>query len=119
MTDILDFLRRMGQDAGGTASALEILLRVTVLLLAAMLVAIGLRRSSAALRHLVWTLSLVGTLLIPLCYWAFPAWRWSILPRYEPAVTPNVVGRPDRFAIEMGGPSLKESVVSRAIWRIF
>ena len=39
MTDLLDFVRRMGQDAGGTASALEILLRVTVLLLAAMLVA--------------------------------------------------------------------------------
>ena len=83
MTDLLDFVRRMGEDAGGTAPALEILLRVTVLLLAAMLVAFALRRSSAALRHLVWTLSLVGTLLIPLCYWVFPAWQWAILPQRQ------------------------------------
>ena len=84
MTDILDLVRRADADAGGTASALGILLRVTVLLLAAMLVALALRRSSAALRHLVWTLSLVGTLLIPLCYWAFPAWHWAILPQRQP-----------------------------------
>jgi len=30
---------------------------------------------------LVWTLSLVGTLLIPICYWAFPSWQWAILPQ--------------------------------------
>ncbi len=59
---------------------LEILLRVTVLLLAAIAVAVAMRRSSAAMRHLVWTLSLAGTLLIPPFYWAFPAWRWAILP---------------------------------------
>ena len=83
MTELLDFVRRMGEDAGGTASALEILTRVTLLLLAAMLVVVALRRSSAALRHLVWTLSLVGTLLIPLAYWAFPAWQWAILPQRQ------------------------------------
>ena len=80
MTDLLDFVRHVGQNAGGTASALEILLRVTVLLLAAALVVLGLRRSSAALRHLVWALSLAGALLLPLCSWAFPAWHWAILP---------------------------------------
>ena len=90
MTDLLDFVRPMGEDAGGTASALGILLRVTVLLLAAMLVAVGLRRSSAALRHLVWTLSLVGTLLIPLCYWAFPAWQWAILPQRQQSPSPSI-----------------------------
>ena len=83
MTELLDFVRRMGEDAGGTASALEILTRVTLLLLAAMLVVVALRRSSAALRHLVWTLSLVGTLLIPLAYWAIPAWQWAILPQRQ------------------------------------
>ena len=88
MTDLLDLARHVGPQAGGTASAWGILLRVTVLLLAAMLVALALRRSSAALRHLVWALSLVGTLLIPLCHWAFPAWQWAILPeRQRPAST--------------------------------
>ncbi len=83
MTDLFDFARHAGRQVGGTASALEILLRVTVLLLAGMLVVVGLRRSSAALRHLVWTLSLVGALLIPLCSWAFPAWQWAILPQQQ------------------------------------
>ena len=32
MTDLFDFVRGLGHDAGGTASALEILLRVTLLL---------------------------------------------------------------------------------------
>ncbi|MGD0517525.1 MAG: M56 family metallopeptidase, partial [Thermoguttaceae bacterium] len=80
MTEFFDLLRGMGFYAGGAASAVEILFRVTVLLLTAGAIAFCLRRSSAALKHLVWTLSVVGTLLIPLFYWAFPAWRWAVLP---------------------------------------
>ena len=85
MTDILDFLRRMNESAGGTMPAWGIVLRVTVLLSATLLVALVLRRSSAALRHLVWTLSLVGTLLVPLCSWVLPAWQWAVLPQREPS----------------------------------
>jgi len=88
MSDVLDFVCGEGLRAGGTGPALEILLRVTLLLLAAMLIALGLRRSSAALRHLVWTLSLVGTLLVPLCYWTFPAWQWAVLPQRQQAPPP-------------------------------
>ena len=85
MSEILDFLRRMNESAGGTLPAWGILLRVTVLLSAALLVALALRRSSAALRHLVWTLSLVGTLLVPLCSWVLPAWQWAVLPQRQPS----------------------------------
>jgi len=66
----------------------EVLLRVSVLLFAAALVAWALRRSAAALRHLVWTLSLVGTLLIPLCWWALPGWQWAVLPQRLPSASP-------------------------------
>jgi beta-lactamase regulating signal transducer with metallopeptidase domain len=91
MTELLDLVRHAGQNAGGAATALEILLRVTVLLAAAALVVAGLRRSSAALRHLVWTLSLVGVLLIPPCCWAFPAWQWAVLPGlWRPPATAQV-----------------------------
>ena len=85
MTELINFLRNLGGEAVGTASALEILLRVTLLLTAALLAAIALRRSSAAVRHLIWALSLVGVLLIPLCYWAFPSWQWAILPQLHPS----------------------------------
>ena len=53
MIDLLDLMRRVGEDAGGTAPAWGILLRVTFLLLVTTLAALVLRRSSAALRHLV------------------------------------------------------------------
>ncbi len=83
----------------------EILLRVTVLLLAAMLVALALRRASAALRHLVWTLSLVGALLIPLCSFALPAWQWAILPPRTPS--PQAVAPADEE--RAGGSSLRST----------
>jgi hypothetical protein len=89
VTELLDLVPRMAQ-AGGTTPPDEILLRVTALLLAAMLVAIGLRRSSAALRHLVWALSLVGSLLIPLFSWALPAWELAILPQRQQAAPPSL-----------------------------
>ena len=38
MTNLLDLVRHIGQNAGGTTAALEILLRVTLLLSAAMLI---------------------------------------------------------------------------------
>jgi len=78
-------VRRVGEDGGGTAPAWGILLRVTFLLSVAAPAALALRRASAALRHLVWTLSLAGTLLIPLVYCALPAWHWAILPRWQPS----------------------------------
>ena len=89
MNDLLILVRYLGQ-AGESTATLEVLLRVTVLLLLAALAVAALRRSSAALRHLVWTLSLAGTLLIPAFFWAFPAWRWAILPGPEQSAPPAV-----------------------------
>ncbi len=90
MTDIFDFARLLVQDAAGVLTAVEILLRVTAILLLAMLVAVALRRSSAALRHWVWTLSLVGTLLLPLVYGGLPGWQWSVLPQRPATALPEV-----------------------------
>ena len=88
MNEVLDLVPRVGEDAGGIVPAPEILLRVTVLLLAAMLVSLSLRRSSAALRHLVWAISLTGTLLVPLCYCGLPSWHWAILPPRQKSSSP-------------------------------
>ena len=108
MSDLFDLVRRVGEDAGGTMAVLEILLRVTLLLAAAVLLVLGLRRTSASLRHLVWTLSLAGTLLIPLFSWAFPAWRLAILPQPEAASLVSVMEQaadgPDAPPTKMGLP---------------
>jgi beta-lactamase regulating signal transducer with metallopeptidase domain/protocatechuate 3,4-dioxygenase beta subunit len=59
----------------------------------AALVALALRRASAALRHLVWTLALAVTLLLPLAAVLVPAWHLPLLPAR--AVVPlNVIDPP-------------------------
>jgi beta-lactamase regulating signal transducer with metallopeptidase domain len=66
---------------------LDSLAKATLLLVAAGLVTLAWRRA-AAQRHLVWTLALAGTLLLPAARVLGPAWRLPLLPaRATPAVT--------------------------------
>ena len=51
-----------------------------VLLALAGLVALAMRRASAAARHLVWTLALCGLLLLPVLSLVVPKWQLPILP---------------------------------------
>ncbi len=83
MSDLLDLVCPIGYDAVEFAPGVEIVLRVTGVLASTMLLAFVLRCSSAAVRHLVWALSLGGVLLLPIGYWAIPGWRWAVLPRPE------------------------------------
>jgi beta-lactamase regulating signal transducer with metallopeptidase domain len=106
MTNLGDLVRVLGLDSEGSASVLGVLSRVTILLAVAVLAASVLRKTSAAVRHLVWTLSLAGSLLIPVFAWALPAWRWAVLPPRDAAeqsadASPVL---PDRHAAAM--PSL-------------
>ncbi|MEX0727479.1 MAG: M56 family metallopeptidase [Planctomycetaceae bacterium] len=58
-------------------------LKATVLLLAAWLTTLLLRRSSSALKHRLWSLSMLGLLLLPVLSWALPAWQLAVLPVSE------------------------------------
>ena len=64
------------------AAALPLLLNAavkgTVLLLSAFVLALGMRRRSAASRHLAWALCMVGLLEIPLLSQFAPAWNVSL-----------------------------------------
>jgi HEAT repeat protein/beta-lactamase regulating signal transducer with metallopeptidase domain len=71
---------------------LEAGLRATLVLGAAGLAALALRRGSAAARHLVWTLGLIGSLTLPLVNAFVPAWRLPLLPARE-TVTASVTAR--------------------------
>ena len=55
-------------------------LKGLVILAVAAGAALALRRSSAALRHTVWTLALVALAAVPVLSAALPQWRVPVLP---------------------------------------
>ncbi len=57
----------------------DIVLKATLLLVAAGAAAFVLRRASAAARHMVWTLALAGVLLLPMLSIALPRWQVSLV----------------------------------------
>ena len=66
------------------SAALSIAIKATLLLAAAALVHAGIRRrASAALRHLLWTVTVAGMLLLPILSVALP--EWVVMTRSVPA----------------------------------
>src|SRR5438105_5706842 len=57
--------------------------KATVLLLLAAVGTVFLRRSTASLRHLVWTLACGGVLALPLASALLPNWRVAGWPRLD------------------------------------
>lgn len=72
----------------------DIAIKGVLLLVAAGLVVLGLRRASAAARHLVWLVALVALLAVPVLTVALPGWRvlpaWAAWPE-RPAVSPSMM----------------------------
>ena len=62
------------------ALLLDTSLKGTVLLLLACMAVWRCRRSSAALRHSIWRITMVGLLLLPIASLALPEWQIPILP---------------------------------------
>ncbi len=79
---------------------LDVAAKSTVLLLTTLAVVLLLRRTSAATRHLIWTLGILGVLVLPVVG-ALSPWRLAVVPRFgvtappppapqtEPAWTPT------------------------------
>src|SRR5262245_10846062 len=60
----------------GVADAIA---KATLLFLAAGLASFLLRRRSAALRHMIWTLTLASVLVLPVLSIALPHWEWNLV----------------------------------------
>ena len=75
----------------GAAAVADLAIRGTLLLAAAGLATLALRRAPASARHLAWAAAFAGMLALPLLALALPAWRVPILPRAAdaPAATPS------------------------------
>jgi HEAT repeat protein/beta-lactamase regulating signal transducer with metallopeptidase domain len=94
---------------------IDSMLKATVVLVAAFAATTALRRASAALRHLIWTLALVSALLMPVLSLALPRWE---LPLLSVAASASPEPLPPAPAIESDAtpraPSLQRTLDSSA-----
>lgn len=86
-------MNRMIWTFGGVLSASSLLLmdsaiKGTVLIALAAVVALLLRRDSAATRHLVWMMAFVALLVVPVLSATLPQWR--VLPNWMSSPRPSV-----------------------------
>jgi beta-lactamase regulating signal transducer with metallopeptidase domain len=77
---MLAWLSKLTEVVSGWPILLDLALKSVVLLLLAGGAAWALRHSSAALRHLVWSVALAGLLVLPALALALPSWRVELLP---------------------------------------
>ena len=72
-------------------AAIDFAIKATALLAFAGLATLCLRKSAAALRHLVWFVAVLGTLLLPLMQSGLPAWEVSWIPDWDETIETSTV----------------------------
>ncbi len=88
-TTFMESLLNLISPSGGLELGLDMALKGVLLLVVATLWVWGLRRSSAAVRHLVWCLAVTGLLLLPVLTLILPQWRLPVLPAWRLAHANN------------------------------
>ena len=90
---------------GLVSAAMDLVAKATIVLVLAWLVAALLPRSSAAVRHRLWSLALCGIVILPFLCWSLPGWRLPILPVAVESAG-GIVPADERVRTPEGGPSL-------------
>ena len=83
--------------------AADVLIKVTIVLAAAAVVARALVSRSAAVRHHVWALALAASLALPLLTSVAPRWTIAVLPAHRSAMSEGGSARQD--AMRDDGPA--------------
>ena len=91
MTLAAEMTAFLSQLDGAWLTAIDGLLKATLVLGLAGLVSLLLARASAAVRHLVWTLALASALILPVLSVALPRWQLPLVTLASPAPAPPVV----------------------------
>jgi TonB family protein len=105
----------LGSPGDGFALLFEAAVKGTLVLLFAVVLTLLLHRSSAAARHLVWTLALGATLLLPIFSLTLPAWK---VPEISPSRASRAseraaVGREDSTVVLPNDQARQSHPVSR------
>jgi beta-lactamase regulating signal transducer with metallopeptidase domain len=80
---------------------LVLLVKATALLAFAGAVALALRGGSPSVRHLAWTVTVVGLLVLPLASWSLPDWRIAVV--LDPAPVRSVEAEAGALATPVAG----------------
>lgn len=104
-----------------SGGALDLIVKATVLLMLALCVLLLQRRSSAAMRHRVCSLTFSGLLLLPLLSWALPEWRIPLLPAvqsYGPVESADRVGASEQGAASENAASATTGLPTHSnVWQ--
>jgi beta-lactamase regulating signal transducer with metallopeptidase domain len=86
-------------------------IRASLVLAAAGLLALALRRASAARRHLIWATALAGVLVLPLANAFGPRWTLPILPGASAPASASTATHPRHATsrTQAAGPSLQKT----------
>lgn len=110
----MNLLENFLSQVNNTSTWLTILLDATikgaVILLAASVLCFFLRRTSAAARHLVWSLALISVLALPVFSMLLPGWNLPVLPKITIIERPTDAAKTidEFFSSTSGNAALQE-----------
>src|SRR5664279_2226554 len=88
---------------------ISLAIRLTILLLAGGLIAVAVRRSTHAMRHVVIAATLACVVALPAMMALVPEWRVGVLPS-APVLESIITSTPVRAAVPAAAPSARESI---------
>ncbi|HEX6367603.1 MAG TPA: M56 family metallopeptidase [Longimicrobium sp.] len=94
--------------AAAVSAVADLALKGTVVLAAAAMAALTLRRAAASARHMAWTIGFGGLLALPVLGLALPSWRLPILPAEPVTYSAPLAAEPVR---ETGTADAGRSIV--------
>ncbi|HEX2076456.1 MAG TPA: M56 family metallopeptidase [Longimicrobium sp.] len=88
--------------AAALSAAADLAVKGTVVLAAAWIATLALRRASASARHLAWAVGFGGLLALPVLAVALPSWQIPILPAEPLPAAPITAGTGPQWSIALG-----------------
>jgi beta-lactamase regulating signal transducer with metallopeptidase domain len=94
MTEYMQLTSALLGESGAAAYLLDLAVKGTVILMLAGGLSLVMRRASASLRHLVWSVAIGAVLVLPVLTPLMPSWGVPGLPKIERSAAPTAESAP-------------------------